>query len=117
MRPVLFGEACTRIQIALAFLEVMMSLFRVPTPRNEPILSYAPGSPERADVDKALADLKNQQLEIPIVINGQELKTGKKIEITAPHDHSLKLGYYHQGGEKEVQLAVDSALEACIAPR
>ena len=89
-----------------------MSLFRVPAPKNEPILSYAPGSPERAEIDAALADLKNQQLEIPIVINGQEIKTGKKIEITAPHDHSLKLGYYHQGSEKEVKLAVDSALEA-----
>lgn len=88
-----------------------MGIYRVPPPVNEPIKDYAPGSPERARLDKALADLKAHPLDIPMVINGKEL-TGEKIDIFAPHDLSLKLGSYHQGGAKEVKLAVDSALEA-----
>ena len=88
-----------------------MGIFRVPPPINEPIKDYAPGSPERARLDKALADLKAHPLDIPMVINGKELH-GEKIDIFAPHDLSLKLGSYHQGGGKEVKLAVDTALEA-----
>jgi 1-pyrroline-5-carboxylate dehydrogenase len=88
-----------------------MGIYRVPPPINEPIKDYAPGSPERARLDKALADLKAHPLDIPMVINGKEL-TGEKIDIFAPHDLSLRLGSYHQGGAKEVKLAVDSALEA-----
>ena len=88
-----------------------MGIFRVPPPINEPIKDYAPGSPERARLDKALADLKAHPLDIPMVINGKELQ-GEKIDIFAPHDLSLKLGSYHQGGGKEVKLAVDTALEA-----
>jgi 1-pyrroline-5-carboxylate dehydrogenase len=89
-----------------------MTSFRVPAPQNEPILDYAPGSPERTGIDKALAELKSKQFDIPMIINGKEVRTNTKIEITCPHDHSRVLGYYHQGGEKEVKMAVDSALEA-----
>ncbi len=89
-----------------------MSGFRVPPPVNEPILDYVPGSPEWLAIEEALAELKGQQIEIPMVIGGKEVKTDTKIEITAPHDHSQVLGYYYQGGEKEVKMAVDSAMEA-----
>ncbi|MBN1212300.1 MAG: L-glutamate gamma-semialdehyde dehydrogenase [candidate division Zixibacteria bacterium] len=89
-----------------------MGIFRVPIPRNEPVLNYAPGSLERAGVEKALAELKAQQVEIPMVINGKEVKTDQKIEIRSPHNHKQVLGYYYQGGEKEVKLAVESAVEA-----
>jgi len=89
-----------------------MGIFRVPIPRNEPILNYAPGSLERAGVQKALAELKAQQLEIPMVIDGKEVKTDTKIEIRSPHNHKQVLGYYYQGGEKEVKMAVESAVEA-----
>jgi len=89
-----------------------MSAFNVPYPRNEPVLSYAPGSPDRAELKKALAALKANPLEIPLVINGQEVTTDQKIEITAPHNHGLKLGFYYQGGEKEVAAAVEAAVEA-----
>jgi len=87
-------------------------MFRVPIPQNEPILNYAPGSPERAQLEKALKELKRQTLEIPMVINGEEVKTDTKIEIRSPHKHSQLLGYYYQGGEKEVAMAVESAVEA-----
>jgi len=90
----------------------MRDMYRVPVPQNEPILSYAPRSPERAELEKALTELKAQTLEIPMVINGEEVKTDTKIEIRSPHKHSQLLGYYYQGGEKEVQRAVESAVEA-----
>ncbi len=89
-----------------------MSRFNVPYPENEPILNYAPGSPERAELQKALANLKANQIEIPLVINGKEVMTDKKIDITAPHNHNLKLGFYYQGGEEEVAAAVEAAVEA-----
>jgi len=89
-----------------------MGLFRVPTPKNEPVLTYAPGTPEREEIKKALADLKANPLEIPMVIGGKEVKTDNKVEITSPHDHNLKLGFYYKGGEKEVNEAVNLALEA-----
>ncbi len=89
-----------------------MGNFRVPTPKNEPVLNYAPGSPERAALDKALKELKANPVEIPLVIDGQDVKSDKKIPISAPHDHKLNLGYYYQGGPSDVKKAVESALEA-----
>jgi len=89
-----------------------MGIFRVPFPKNEPVRDYAPGSADRAGIEKAIAELKATQLEIPTVINGEEIKTGKKVEIRAPHNHNLLLGHYYQAGETEVRQAVESALEA-----
>jgi 1-pyrroline-5-carboxylate dehydrogenase len=89
-----------------------MNSYRVPTPTNEPILNYAPGSPERKGVEKALAELKGKQIEIPMIIDGEEVKTDHKVEIHCPHNLKHVLGYYYQGGEKEVKMAVDAALEA-----
>jgi 1-pyrroline-5-carboxylate dehydrogenase len=89
-----------------------MGIFHVPTPKNEPVYNYAPGSPERAALQKAIADLKSQQIEIPLFIGGKEIRTDQKIEIRAPHNHKLLLGHYYQAGAGEIQQAVDSALEA-----
>ena len=89
-----------------------MGIYQVPPPKNEPVLNYAPGSAERAGIEKALAELKDQQIEIPMIIDGQEVRTDTKIEIRAPHNHKLVLGHYYQGGEKEVKMAVESAIEA-----
>ncbi len=88
------------------------AFFKVPVPSNEPVKNYAPGSPEKAELKKKLAELKSKQIEIPIVIGGKEIKTGKTAEITAPHDHSLVLGKYHKAGAEEVTLAIDAALKA-----
>jgi len=87
-------------------------MYRVPIPKNEPILNYAPGSPERVELEKALTKLKSQTLEIPMIINGEEITTDTKIEIHSPHKRSQLLGYYCQGREKEVAMAVDAAVEA-----
>ena len=89
-----------------------MTSFRVPTPTNEPVLNFAPGSPERAKLEDALKLLKSQQIEIPMVIGGSEVKTDTKIEIKCPHNLSHTLGYYYQGGAEEVATAVEAALEA-----
>jgi 1-pyrroline-5-carboxylate dehydrogenase len=89
-----------------------MGNYRIPKPANEPVKSYAPGTPERAALKKAIADLKARKLEIPMIIGGREVKTDKVVKITAPHDHSLELGHYYQGGAAEVKAAIEAALAA-----
>lgn len=89
-----------------------MSRFKIPYPKNEPVLDYAPGSPERKQLEKQLKKLKESPIEIPMVLGGVEIKSEKKIQITAPHSHKLVLGHYFQGGREEVQKAVDAALLA-----
>ncbi len=88
------------------------AFFKVPTPYNEPILNYAPGSPERAELKKKIEELKSKQIEVPIIIAGKEVKTGKTVEMRAPHDHNMLLGIYHKAGKPEVDMAIEAALEA-----
>ena len=88
------------------------AFFRVPEPVNEPVLSYAPGSPERHAVQARLAAMQAQEIEVPLFIGGQAIKTGDVAEMRAPHDHSIKLGVYHKAGEREVKLAIEAALDA-----
>ena len=61
--------------------------FEVPFPPNDPICDYLPGSPERASLKKRYAELKNQKIEIPLIIGGKEIKTGDMGECVLPHDH------------------------------
>jgi len=89
-----------------------MDSYRIPRPVNEPVYNYAPGSPEREKLKAALNDLKSKQIEVPLVINGKEIRTDKKVKITAPHDHNLILGHAYHGSKKEVQSGIDSALKA-----
>jgi len=89
-----------------------MGNFRVPPPKNEPILNYAPGSPERAGIEKALAELKAAPIEIPMYIGGKEVRTGTKLEIRSPQNHKLLLAHYYQGGETEVKAAVGACMDA-----
>ena len=86
--------------------------FKVPLPLNEPVLSYAPGTAEKDALKKKLKELQSKEIEIPLIIGGKEIKTGKTAEIRAPHDHSKKLGFYHKAGAKEVSMAIEAALEA-----
>jgi 1-pyrroline-5-carboxylate dehydrogenase len=88
------------------------SRYIIPTPVNEPVKAYAPGSAEREEVKKAIQQLKSKEVDIPMIINGREIRTGEKHRIFPPHDINCTLGYYHQGGAKEVQMAIDAALEA-----
>jgi 1-pyrroline-5-carboxylate dehydrogenase len=89
-----------------------MTQYRIPQPANEPVFGYVPGSPEREKLKAALNELKSKQIEIPLVIDGKEVRTDKKVKITAPHDHNLVLGYAYHGGKNEFQMAIDAALKA-----
>ncbi len=89
-----------------------MGNYRIPQPVNEPVYSYAPGSPERDKLKAALTEMKSKQIEVPLVIDGKEIRTDKKVKMTAPHDHNLVLGYAYHGSKKDIQMAIDSALKA-----
>lgn len=84
----------------------------VPVPQNEPVLNYAPGSPERQKLAATLDELKSKQIEVPLIIGGKEIRTGRLAKIACPHDHSAELGQYHKAGPKEVQMAIDAAMAA-----
>src|SRR4030042_5947513 len=86
--------------------------FHIALPKNEPVLNYAPGTPERVKLKKAITDLLSKQVEVPMFIGGKEVKTGKLVEIRAPHDHQHVLGYYHEGNAETLKQAVKAALEA-----
>jgi 1-pyrroline-5-carboxylate dehydrogenase len=87
-------------------------MFTTPLPINDPILGYAPGSPEKAALKAKLAELGSSVLDIPLVIGGKEVRTGKTIDVTSPHDHRKVLAKVHQAGPAEVKAAVESAVEA-----
>jgi len=89
-----------------------MGNYRVPEAENEPIYSYAPGTPERKGLIKAIDELKKQSLDIPMIIDGKEIRVGEPKKITAPHNHSLQLGQWYQGGQKEINDAIASAARA-----
>ena len=86
--------------------------FNLSLPSNEPIKSYAPGTLERRDIKAKLKELKAQQIEIPVIIGGKEIKTGNMGKCVLPHDHGTVVGTYHKAGEKEVQEAIEASLMA-----
>jgi 1-pyrroline-5-carboxylate dehydrogenase len=75
-------------------------MFTIPEPRNEPVLGYLPGSPEKAELKAALQAMASEQVEIPLFIGGQEVRTGRLADCVMPHDHAHKLGSYHKAEEK-----------------
>ncbi len=86
--------------------------FKIQHPINEPIKLYKPGSPEREELKKKIVELKSKQVEVPLIIGGKEIKTGNTEEMRIPHNHSHVLGVYHKAGKKEVEMAIEAALEA-----
>ena len=70
--------------------------YHVPVPKNEPVLNYAPGSKERTLLKKALQEARAQVLDIPMYIGADEVRSGKKVKLSPPHDHQHVLGYYHE---------------------
>ena len=86
--------------------------YKVPIAKNEPILSYGPGTKERKELKAKLEELRSIEMEIPMCIGGKDVKTDKKVRIFPPHDINHTLGYYYQGGEAEVNQAIDAALAA-----
>lgn len=88
------------------------SIFKVAKPENEPVLSYAPGTKERAQLKARLTELRTQEIEIPLIIGGKEVRTGKTGKCIIPHKKDCVIGTYHIAGEKEVRAAIDAALSA-----
>ena len=86
--------------------------FQVPVAYNEPIKSYAPGSPEREAVLAQYKSYYNGTIDVPMYINGKEVTTGNTRDMTPPHDHKHVVGQYHVGEQKHVQEAINTALEA-----
>lgn len=84
----------------------------IPTPQNEPVLAYAPGSKEKAALKDMLKHLSAEKIDIPMVIGGKEVKTGKLGQCVMPHNHSHVLATYHKGNREHVQMAIDAALKA-----
>lgn len=86
--------------------------FEVPIAVNEPIKDYAPGSPERAAVSATYKKMYNSTVEVPMYINGENVKTGDTGTMSPPHDHKHILGTYHKAGKKDIDSAISTALEA-----
>jgi 1-pyrroline-5-carboxylate dehydrogenase len=85
---------------------------RVPPPVNEPNKAYAPGSPERAELKARLKQMAGEKIDIPIIIGGKEVRTGRTNKSVMPHDHGHVLGEYHLAGPAEVEQAITAAAEA-----
>jgi len=89
-----------------------LGTFKTPPPRNEPVLGYAPGSPERARLTAELDRQAGEVVEIPLVLGGQEVRTGRTADVVCPHAHGHVLARVHLAGEAEVTRAIDAATAA-----
>ena len=87
-------------------------IFNVPIAKNEPVKTYAPGSPERLSLKGKLAEMRGIEVELPMFIGGKEVTTDRRKRIAPPHDIKHTLGYFYQGTHPHVQMAIDAALEA-----
>src|SRR5687768_5915568 len=101
MLPALFQNPRSRVINAIA---------RVPPPQNEPILPYAPGSPERTALQATLQRMASERLEIPVIIGGKQIRTGKTDEVRMPHKHSHVLATLHEADASHVEQAIANAL-------
>ncbi|MDR3672685.1 MAG: L-glutamate gamma-semialdehyde dehydrogenase [Holophaga sp.] len=88
------------------------AIFQLPPSYNEPVKSYAPRSEERALLKTELDRQYGQVVDIPLIIGGKEVRTGRLKEVTCPHEHKHVLARYHEAGEAEIRLAIEAALQA-----
>ena len=88
------------------------AIFKLPPIKNEPLKTYAPGSAERKELKEKIKEFRKGGLDLPMIIDGKEVRTGNLHDIRPPHDHQHLLGHYHQGGKEHVQMAIDAALKA-----
>ena len=87
--------------------------FQVPFPVNEPVLSYAPGSSEREELQEMYNKMFNQDpIDVPMYIGSEEVRTSDKRQMTPPHDHGKVLGHFNYGDASHVESAINAALEA-----
>lgn len=88
------------------------AIFQFPVPNNEPILDYFPGNQERLLLEKEIERQSSQTIDIPLIINGKEIRTGNIGEVRLPHNHQKVVATYHKAGKSELRLAIDAALNA-----
>jgi len=86
--------------------------FTLPQAINEPIKSYKPGSPEKLELKAKIQELKSQQIEIPLIIGGKEIRTGNTGTIVVPHNHKHVLATFHKAGDVEIQMAIEESQKA-----
>lgn len=87
-------------------------IYKLPKVQNEPVYSYASGSAERKALKAKLVELNKGGLDIPMIIDGKEVRTNKLYDIRPPHNHKNLLGHYHQGNKSHVEMAINAALKA-----
>lgn len=87
-------------------------IFQLPVITNEPVKSYAPGTPERVALKNKLSELNEGGLDLPMIIGGKEIRTNELKDIRPPHNHQRLLGHYHQGNKDHVEMAIEAALKA-----
>jgi len=88
------------------------AVINIPVPVNEPVYSYAPGTPERAKLKAALKEMSAEKIEIPLIIGGKEIRTGKLGKVVMPQNHQHVMAEYHMAGEAEVKMAIKAAMVA-----
>ena len=91
---------------------MLKGFFNVPVATNEPVQSYAPGSPERAELEAELQRQMSEVVDIPMIIGGKEVRTNDEVEIRPPHDHATVVGKYSRAEKKHVEEAIEAALAA-----
>lgn len=88
-------------------------VFNIPYPQNEPVLDYAPGSPERESLERTYREMYEQDpIDVPMYIGGKEKRTENKKVLAPPHEHGKVIGHFNYGDESHVKAAIDAALEA-----
>ncbi len=90
----------------------MKRYLEVPSAYNEPPLNYTSGSPERDELLRTIEAMRSQEADIPMIIGGKEVRTGERIAVKPPHDHSHLLGHFHLGDRSHAEKAISAALEA-----
>jgi len=90
----------------------MNGVIKIPRPTNEPVMVFAPGSPEKVSLKAELTRMLGEEIEIPLIIGGKEVRTGNFAECRCPHDHNHLLGRYHKAGPDEITMAVVEAKKA-----
>ena len=106
------AQAPSRDERSTAPSAAFAGVRRVPAPVNDPNRSYAPGSPERAELKARLQSMAAERIEIPLVIGGREIRTGRTERAVMPHDHGHVLAEYHLAGPEHVQQAIAAAADA-----
>jgi 1-pyrroline-5-carboxylate dehydrogenase len=110
--PATTSESSTADATGVTLGAAFAGVRRVPTPINDPNRTYAPGSPERAELKARLASMAAEKIEIPVVIGGREIRTGNIDKSVMPHDHRHVLAEYHKAGPEHVRQAIEAAAEA-----